>query len=242
MGVFEELHGIEAASLFADAINAATSKCYGTPGNFWLSVVASFRSTSRGCNLLIERIENDISEFVSQVVPPGSHGQISRVAKRFALVAAAGELASEHEITGWPAGEAKRAAKACFVAWLHGFGLGNQEQKKLLSQVRAFFEKHGAGRFENKDANTDDQKILNRAGFYRTDDRGRRDYFVLPEIFKNEVCSGLDHHLVTKVLIAEGWIIPGGDKDARPTQKCRLPGMGATRCYVLTSAMWGHDI
>lgn len=242
MGVFEELHGIEAASLFADAINAATSKCYGTPGSYWLSVIANFRSTSRGCNLLIERIENDISEFVSQVVPPGSHGQISRVAKRFALVAAAGELASEHEITGWPAGEAKQAAKACFVAWLHGFGLGNQEQKKLLSQVRAFFEKHGAGRFENKDANTDDQKILNRAGFYRADDRGRKDYFVLPEIFKNEVCAGFDHRLAAKILVDEAWIIPSGDKQPRATQKLRLPGMDSTRCYVFTSAMWGHDI
>lgn len=241
MGVFEELHGIESPPLFADAINAATGKFHGAPGMSWLCFIANLRSTSLDRDHLEQRIKRDISEFVSEVVPPGSHGQISRVAKRFALVAAAGELASEDGITGWPAGEARQAAKVCFAVWLDKFGVVNQERGAILKQIRAFFEKHGASRFENKDANAG-EKIVNRAGFYSADTEGRKDYYVLPEVFKNEICGDFGHQLVVKTLIEEGWIIPGGDKDSRPTQKIRLPGMGPTRCYVFTSAMWGHDI
>ena len=53
-----------------------------------------------------------------QLVPEAALGQVQRVRRRFALVAVAGELASETGITGWPKGEAIDAARAVFNAWL----------------------------------------------------------------------------------------------------------------------------
>ena len=44
-------------------------------------------------------------------------GQVRSVARRFALVAVAGELATKAGITGWPQGEAMRAAQVMFSAW-----------------------------------------------------------------------------------------------------------------------------
>ena len=37
----------------------------------------------------------------------------------------------------------------------------------------------------------------------------------------------------TQCLLAQGWIVPGGD--GRPKQKPRLPGIGVARVYVFTN-------
>jgi uncharacterized protein (DUF927 family) len=171
----------------------------------------------------------------------GTTGQVERVARRFALVAVAGEMATRYGLTGWELGESERAAKACFASWLEGFGgVGNHEERAVLSQVRAFFETHGASRFEDM-ASPNDVRINNRAGYYRCSaDDCTREYLVLSEVFKREVCMGLDAKAAEKVLVAEGWIKPGGD--GRATQKPRLPGIGTTaRVYVFTAKVWDSE-
>ena len=59
---------------------------------------------------------------------------------------------------------------------------------------------------------------------------------VLPEAFKRDVCQGFDVKTVTAVLLKAGWLAPG--EASRATQKPRIPGIGPTRCYVLTGRMW----
>ncbi len=46
-------------------------------------------------------------------------------------------------------------------------------------------------------------------------------------------CAGFDLKVATQCLLAQGWIVPGGD--GRPTQKPRLPGIGLARVYVFTN-------
>jgi uncharacterized protein (DUF927 family) len=172
---------------------------------------------------------------------PGG-GQVVRVARRFALCSVAGELATQEGLTGWQTGEADRAAQACFAAWLSGFGgAGNREERAVLSQVRAFFESHGASRFEDMNPSNPDrsERVINRAGFFRTATDGRREYLVLPEAFRNEVCKGLDASMVVKVLRKTGWLIPGDGKNTQ--RKESIPGMGQTRCYIFSARMWESE-
>ena len=110
----------------------------------------------------------------------------------------------------------------------------------MLGQVRAFFEAHGASRFALlDDAFPNDRPIVNRAGFVRTMDDGGREFLVLPEVFRREVCAGFDAKAATRALIEAGWIEPG--EGGRTTQKPRIPGIGTTRCYVFTGRMWEGD-
>lgn len=81
-----------------------------------------------------------------------------------------------------------------------------------------------------------DQRIINRAGFYRTGTNSEREYMVLREAFKRDVCQGFDARAATQALVAAGWLQPA--KDGRHTQKPRIAGIGPTRCYVFTSKMW----
>ena len=84
-----------------------------------------------------------------RTLPPQADGQVGRVAARFALVAAAGELATALEILPWPQGEASFAAARCFDDWLAARGgHGPEEITEGIRRVRSFLEMHGSSRFE----------------------------------------------------------------------------------------------
>jgi uncharacterized protein (DUF927 family)/phage/plasmid primase-like uncharacterized protein len=227
LGAFETLNGCASPAALSLALKDAATRHHGAAGVAWLRAIVNDRDK------LADIITSGVRQFVAENTPAGAAGQVLRVAQRFGLVAVAGELAAHYAVTGWPEGEATQAASRCFAAWLDSFGgTGNREDRALLAQVRGFFETHGASRFEDVAA-TVDQRIINRAGFYRTGLDDAREYLVLPEAFKRDVCAGFDLKAATRCLLAQGWIVPGGD--GRPTQKPRLPGIGTTRVYVFTN-------
>jgi putative DNA primase/helicase len=138
-------------------------------------------------------------------------------------------------VTGWEAGAAKEAAAVCFDAWLQQRGgAGNQERGMILAVVRAFFETHGEARFSDIYADHE-RATINRAGFRKPVD-GHDEFYVLSQAYKRDVCAGFNPRTVTQVLLDAGWLQPG--KDGKSSQKKSLPGLGETRVYVLTAAMW----
>lgn len=225
MGIFEELHGFSSAGALATDIKEAADKYFGAVGISWLNFLAENRVQ------LEYHINESIDHFQAKAAPTSAAGQVERVARRFAVVAAAGELATRYGLTGWAEGEATQAALKCFAAWLESFGgSGNREERAILAQVRAFFEMEGASRFEYLNA-TEDQRIHNRAGFYRTGDSGEREFLVLPEVFRREICQGFDEKMVKKALKDAGVLLPGNDE--KPTQVTRIPAFGkSSRVYV----------
>jgi uncharacterized protein (DUF927 family) len=182
-------------------------------------------------------LEEGIRQFVIKFGPQGCSGQVMRVAQRFGLVAMAGEIATSYGLTGWTKGESTTAVGKCFASWLDGFGgTGNREERALLAQVRSFFESNGNSRFQ--DAVGDGQHIIDRAGFFRSSSDNPREFLVLPECFRREVCVGFDLKYATRILREHGWLLAGNDKAA---QKIRLPGLGPTRAYVIGAKMWESD-
>jgi uncharacterized protein (DUF927 family)/phage/plasmid primase-like uncharacterized protein len=233
LGAFETLNGCASPAALSLALKDAATRHHGAAGVAWLRAIVNDRDK------LADFITGGVRQFVAENAPAGAAGQVLRVAQRFGLVAVAGELATHYGVTGWPEGEATQAASRCFAAWLDSFGgTGNREDRALLAQVRGFFETHGASRFEDVGA-AFDQRIINRAGFYRAGADGEREFLVLPEAFKRDVCAGFDLKAATRCLQAHGWIVPGGD--GRPTQKPRLPGIGTARVYVFTNKWAGAE-
>lgn len=228
LGAFETLHGHPTGAALSLALKDAASQHHGAVGVEWLRRVVADRVS------LAEQAGALVREFVAEHTRPDSPGQVLRVARRFGLVAAAGELAGE--LTGWKGGDAFKAVGKCFTAWLDGFGGdGSREDRALLAQVRAFFEAHGASRFEDMAA-TVEQRIPNRAGFWRDGEDGARQFLVLPEVFKREVCQGFDAKGAAQVLVKAGVILAG--KDGKASRSARLPGIPAARVYVFTGKVW----
>lgn len=234
MGLFEDLHDFASPSEFSIRLKNASKDYYGAVGLAWISMVVKHQRR------LQSYIPKRIEEFLRLFSSDAQSGQVKRVARRFALVYIAGELATLFGLTGWEKGEALKRVAGCYLSWINNFGsLGNREERQILSQVKAFFEAHGSSRFENiREPNR--AGIPNRAGFYRTDDRGYREYLVLSSVYRKEVCKGYDPKMVNKVLKKMDWLIP--DHAGNASQKLRIRGVGIPRCYVFTQNMWSDDL
>ncbi len=262
MGGLEQLHEYEQPGRFAEAIVAAAAKNYGTPGRAWLEWLCAHMGS------LAEETQRRIDAYRGEFVPDAAAEQVRRVGNRFAVVAAAGELATEAGITGWAVGEAKRAARRCFEAWLGARGhIDNAEEAGALRQVRQFLELNGEGRFTWWTRGADDHspKTLNRAGFRRLlgDDgkpirshadhmaeygermsaadgeRACVDYIVLKEVFRQEVCRGYTPEAVAKMLARRGHLV---HEEGRLTNKLRCPGIGLTSCYHIKPSIFDDDL
>lgn len=264
MGGIEHVHGHEGPGALADAIVAAAARHYGTAGRAWLEWCCEHFAE------LPDRLAELVEKYRGGLVPEAAAEQVRRAGSRFALVAAAGELASEAGITGWPAGEALQAVRQCFNAWLGARGhLDNGEDAAMLRQVRQFLELNGEGRFAWWHRAMDDHtpKTLNRAGFRRllgddgkpvksdsdhqreygerisaSDmDRVHADFIVLREVFEREVCRGFDPRAVAGLLKRRGHLKGEGD---RLQDRQRLPGMGGEKavCYRVMPTIFGDEL
>jgi uncharacterized protein (DUF927 family) len=236
LGLFDTLHDYESGAVFSKVLTEAATLYYGTAAPAFIEKIVEH------LDKLPSMIKQAQRQFIAQHLPGDAGGQAHRAALRFALVGAAGELATAWGITGWALGEASEAAKTCFEAWLaQRGGGGNQEAAAMLAQVRQFFELHGDARFTEWDRATDDHapKTVNRAGFRRTHgESGETEYYVLREVFRSEVCKGFDYKTVCRLLADQGALEMGGRSF---TRKERLPGMGNTSCYRITAKLWGGD-
>jgi len=263
LGAFENLHGMEGGAAFAKHITHQAQAVYGATGRAWLQYLTDHADTLKAS------IRTASNALAAQLIPKDSSGQVERVGARFALVGAAGEMATAAGLTGWPVGESERAAGACFAAWLAARGgCGNGEVLAMLRAVRRFLETHGEGRFAMWHRGSDDHapKTLNRAGVRRMlnadgepiktnsqhgAEYGDRmpaamgedvsfEYFVLAETFRGEVCQGFDYRAVCRVLLDHGCLAP--DKGRPFDCRPRLPGVGLSWCYRITPAIFDLDL
>lgn len=243
LGMFENLHGFESADAFARHLKMAASEHYGHPTRRFLqSLVDNFDG-------IAPIVKDHIDEFIAEHCPKASDGQVSRVAARFGLVAAAGEMARVAGVLPWPEGEATNAAARCFRDWLTARGgVEPAEESDAIAAVRRFIEMHGTSRFEsmgdlaprNGLGDMIDQRVTNRVGFRRRSDGGGIEYLVLPEAWKTEVCAGLDATMVGKIMARRGHLSTGSD--GKPQVKVRLPGFdNPVRCYVITAGILGDE-
>jgi putative DNA primase/helicase len=262
LGAFEDLHGMAGGAAFAKHITGQAQTVHGATGRAWLQWLTGHAETLKA------DIRNASNALAQSMIPKDCSGQVERVGARFALVGAAGEMATAAGLTGWPRGESESAACACFNAWLSARGgIGNGEIVAMLRQVRRFLELNAEGRFAMWHRGSDDHasKTLNRAGVRRMlnedgvpvktnsqfgAEYGDRmpaalgegvsfEYFILTETFKVEVCQGFDHKTVARVLLDHGCLMP--DKGRAFDCRPRLPGIGNIWCYRIPPAIFELD-
>lgn len=231
MGLFENIHGADSPEAFSRQIKSAGDEYYGTASLAFIEELAAIHGD------VGDMIAASVSDFVATHVPPGADGQVLRAARRFGLVAAAGELATALDILPWPKGEAIGAAGVMFKAWIgRRGGVGSAEDRNIRDRLMAFIEAHGSSRFSpivQPDVGFE-RPVNNRAGFWAQRLVGGetvREYLFLREAFK-DVFAGFDMATVTRVLIRDGLLHP--DKAKKSAQSRTLPEIGKTRVYVVT--------
>ena len=231
-GAFEWLHGMDGGRSFADTLKANAEAHHGIAFRTYAQALTQAMDDQS------ERLRAEIKHLAAELTPKGAGNQVGRAINRFALVAAAGELATRLGVTGWPEGEAIRAVRVCLKAWLAERGhLGNQEDAATLMQVRGFVFAHQFTRFADWfDAN---HRPANMVG-YRKVESDCVSFFVLPQGWL-EITKGRDPKRAAILCLEAGYLLTGKDKK-RLQRQVRLPGMGkGMRVYVLGERVLGDE-
>jgi putative DNA primase/helicase len=245
MGLFQSLYDIENhdgkpnPAGFASLLRSSTGKYRGSAGPAFVECVIKNEQE------VTTDLHDWIHDFVAkQNLPPEASGEISRVAERFALVGAAGEVATKAKITGWKPGTAMHAASWCFQRWLSGRPTaGSSDLEKAIAGIRRFVMSNES-RFEDLDKN-DPRPIFNRVGFRKAVGDGV-EYLVPPEAFKTELCKGYgDAKKVAQELDRRGHLRRG---ETRLQVQQKIASLGkrpiwfyAIQSSILTDGSDGND-
>ena len=196
-GAWDNLHGFSNGAKFSDAIKQAAVKHHGHVGRAFLERLTR---DPRDFSALL-----DTTKVLPEFAAEGGGGQDRRAAGRFAMVAMAGELATEYSLTGWPKGAATKAAADGFKAWQGERGPGNDEPKKIVEAVTEFIQRHGDSRFSDAQA-IEETVTRDRAGWWKNTYDGRVYLFnasALREALKgNDFKRALDVLQDAKILAA----------------------------------------
>lgn len=222
-GAWDELHGLASGAAFSDAIKTASQTHYGHAGRAFLE------------NLT--RHKEDFSALLEgyKALPAfngkASEGQSRRVAARLALIALAGELATEFGITGWSEGTATAACSAVLSIWLESRGKSNDEQRQVFEALSGFIDRHGDSRFSGIDEGSA-PTVRDRAGWWEITPDGKQ--YLFTAVGLKEALRGFDFKRTLDVLVQRG-VLPNPGADGKRASLVRIGGV-TKRLYRVNPA------
>jgi uncharacterized protein (DUF927 family) len=236
-GIFEDLHGASSAREFADELKAAASEVYGVPLRAFLERwVADWDANCA-------KVKRLIDEFLREALPPAAAPEVGRALRRIALIGAAGELATEWGITGWPAGEATRAAARIAWDWIQTRGgTGQTDVDNAIHELRRFIATKGTTHFQalqpkyDSHSNPIMERLVERCGFWQEDEDGQRVYLIFPEVFRAQICQGRNSRAILKELLRRK-LLDAPDAPDHLTKQVRIPSEGTPRFYAVKAAI-----
>ena len=194
-GAFDCLHHLDDGRAFSDHLKSEVTRHYGHIGPAFIE-----RLVGESRDLAAE-----VDRFAKLPAFATDHPLQGRAAKALVLIALAGELATEYELTGWREGEALEAAEVALKGWRTFQGGVQTEHEQILVSVRAFIERHGDSRFSDVDGDPrQTHTVHNRAGYWRDHPEGRV-YLLTNEAMK-EALRGFDTRRGLDALDSAGWI------------------------------------
>lgn len=222
-GAWDTLHEHPDGRALSDAIKRAAAQHYGHAGRAFL-----------------ERLTQDDTDLTAALADiktlpvfdaPADDGQRMRAAGRFALIALAGELATQYGLTGWPEGAAIDAAAEAYRLWRSTRSAGRTETAQVVEAVTAFIDRHGDARFSAIHTDEDIARLVrDRAGWWRMRD-GRREWLFTADGLR-EALRGLDFKPALETLVALK-MLPAPGADGRHAQAVRIDGR-VVKVYPLT--------
>lgn len=207
-GGFENLHNFSTGKELSEYLSQA---CESSESSYGVPLRAFMKEVIANPGYVKQKIKQYKEMFESRFVPLAADTQVNRIASYFALVAAAGELATEFNIANWESGQSLESAGACFRAHLEQRGgVGNMEDFHVIGQVANFLCENQS-RFalpadspsSLRESEPIGYKVRGTAGL----EENENGFFLEMNIFRNRVCLGLDQRFVLKTLKSNGYLV-----------------------------------
>ena len=190
-GIYDTLHGFEDGALLSEHIAQSTEKYHGVAGRLFIQQLLDDLEQAK------QHATERMAAFMATI--PELSGQARRVAKRFAIAAAALELAAP--VTGLPVGVGMAGVKQCFDEWLEANGAGKHEDRRIIEQAEDFIAQYALGtrfmEWSDKSTNKD------HAG-YRKQEGEKLELWVIRRVFADEIAQSFDESKVCRVLADNG--------------------------------------
>ena len=230
LGIFSSLGKFDSPALLADTLRNNCTKYYGTPINAYLLRLVKTKNRQELCN-------SYMSDFMNQLEPDVKSGQLLRVAKRFGLIASAGTIAANMRILPFSEDHVFNAVKSCFSNWIRRHQkYPDFETAKILSQIRQYLQFSGCAYFPEWDGKSLVSFSGKCCGYRLRNSNGSIEWLILNEVFKNEICKGLEFRKVLRELKNLNLLkCDGSGKNSIPM---RLPGFGLVRVYHVSSEIF----
>lgn len=198
-GAFDDLHGATSAAAFADNIQTALRQHHGSVGPEFVRKLIEARATTN-VDVLEDRVRSLMTALLNKL-PGAADGQISRVAHRFAVIAAKGELATKFGVTGWGSDEAVLAAEQAFYDWYERrYGTKREAVDLFIKPLQAFVA-----------ANLNNLPEVKGQGITSKSNVGWRDAsrcYLLPETWQ-KIFNGVDGTKAAKALLEMQMLVLG---------------------------------
>lgn len=206
-GCFDNLHDKLSGSELSSYLATESMKNYGIAGVSWIE------------NLILDDqdFESLLADVINVLIKKSNDANLGnlssqdeRVIKFFSVVALAGELATNYNITGWKKGNSMQSAFMCFKQWKvnNGFSIGDIEETQVCQLISNYVDKHGNSRFQwlnITSSQQDNEKIYNQAGYKKM--VNDQTVYLFNDSAIKEALSGHDLNSSLKILKTKNWLI-----------------------------------
>jgi uncharacterized protein (DUF927 family) len=243
-GTWEDLHEFASGAEFSDNLKHWCRQHYGHAGP------AFIRALIAGGNAAVDKARAIHSIFMKRVRRDGDTGQVDRGAFRFALAAAAGELATEFGIVPWEAGQALGAAQFLFDGWAKSFGRTSIREevavlRRLVDTIQANMARFGSAGDDDFEVNgkgprAGEARSLTTLGIFgnqKVEGESEDCYLFYPGGWA-ETFSGMDRQFAARVLKANNYLVTEGE--GRLQKKKKIKGQ-VTNMYWVRASVLSHD-
>lgn len=229
-GAWDNLHGYPSGEALSDALQKAIGVHYGHAGPEFVRQLIERRDTEKLPGLL---------DAIQKHFQPTS-GQAARVAKNFAILALALELATTYGLLPLTEGEGTASMVELFDGWQAERGEGPSEDRQITLAIANFIDRHGSSRFQLIDHAGSSFKatrkaaetVRNRAGYWEQTSSGRIYLFTRSGL--QEATSGYELTRVLRALDSAGALIK--KEPGKKMHRKRLPDGSTQGLYWIDPA------
>jgi putative DNA primase/helicase len=220
-GCFETIHGAATAVQFVSTLEAAVKNHHGTALDAFLVKLVIDKADPQFASNLSKQVY-----LISAKLCEGTKDTaIARIAKRFALVQVAIGLAHKYGLLPFDIGQVDWAISTCFKDWLDARGGdGSIEIKNAIKRIELLLATNEFSDRIYHLADGDDNKVRNLLA-YRKSVSGEysetEEFWVLPSVFDDEFCKGVNKKELVKELQCIGLMVPPRT-DGRPIHQRKI--------------------